>query len=155
VAPPAGEGLRASGIRCRCRRIWDLGWPTCKRKKREGRGIVEKNIEVPGGVLRINLELKEYDMWVPRTRGKKDNALLKFPFLELGIPFMPNTLSSQLQLHPELAPAGVLEWSCSRQSWSHAKQALRIRRTSCPNSFAPFLFSLNYHLLSEQKPSCG
>jgi len=58
---------------------------------------------------------------VNQTAGKKDNAPSKPSFLKLGAPFMLNTPSSLLQLHPELAPARVLEQSCSRQSWSHAK----------------------------------
>ena len=58
--------------------------------------------------------------------GNNVNPLSKYPFLELGAPSMPNTPSNQLQLYPELAPAGVLEWSCSKQSWSHAKHALRV-----------------------------
>jgi len=58
--------------------------------------------------------------------GKNDNPPSQPSFLELRAPSMPNTPTSQLQLHPELAPAGVLEWSCSRQSWSHAKQALNM-----------------------------
>jgi len=62
--------------------------------------------------------------------GKNDNPPSQPSFLELRAPSMPNTPTSQLQLHPELAPAGVLEWSCSRQSWSHAKQAL-ISRFGC------------------------
>ena len=32
----------------------------------------------------------------------------------------------QFQLNSKLAPPGVLEWSSSTQSWSHAKQGLRV-----------------------------
>jgi len=56
----------------------------------------------------------EYDMWVPQTKGKKDNPRSKSSFVELEAPFMPNTPYSLLQLHLELAPAGVLGWSCSK-----------------------------------------
>jgi len=65
--------------------------------------------------------------------GKNDNSPSQPSFLELRAPSVPNTPTNQLQLHPELAPAGVLEWSCSRQSWSHAKQAL----SNCAMVFPP------------------
>ena len=65
-----------------------------------------------------------------QTEGKKDNAPSEPLFLELRAPSMPNKPFSQLQLHPELAPTGVLEQSCSRQSWSHAKQALSATKTA-------------------------
>jgi hypothetical protein len=51
-------------------------------------------------------------------------------FFRAGPPSMPNTPSSQLQLHPKLAPTGVSERSCSSQSWSHAKQTLYMPITS-------------------------
>jgi len=56
--------------------------------------------------------------------GKNDNPPSQPSFLELRAPSMPNTPTSQLQLHPELAPAGVLEWSCFRWSWSPAKHII-------------------------------
>ena len=60
-----------------------------------------------------------------RTRGKNGNLPSNSSFLELGTPSQPNIIIRQLQLHPELTPPGVLEWSSSTQSWSHAKQGLR------------------------------
>jgi hypothetical protein len=35
--------------------------------------------------------------------------------------WLPNTHFGQLQLHPELAPPGVLEWSSFIRSWRHPK----------------------------------
>jgi hypothetical protein len=41
------------------------------RKKREGRGIVHKKIEVLGGVLQINLELKSMTCGSHELRAKR------------------------------------------------------------------------------------
>ena len=51
-------------------------------------------------LLRISLIIGT----INQTRGKKDNPPSQPSFLELRAPSMPNTPTSQLQLHPELAP---------------------------------------------------
>ena len=85
-------------------------------------------------------------MWVPQTKGKNDNRLSKLSFLEPGVSSMPNTPSSQLQLHPELAPARVLEWSCSRWSYSHAKQTLCWMSSICLISFKKNTRCVAWHI---------
>ena len=69
-----------------------------------------------------------------QTRGKNGNLPSYSSFVELRTPSQPNTSIRQLQLYPELAPPGVLEWSSSTQSWSHAKQGhSRLTRNKLPD----------------------
>lgn len=56
--------------------------------------------------------------------------------------WQPNIHFEQLQLHLELTPPGVLEWSSSRQSWSHPKEGLSWRLGLGIRSIQFFQFGL-------------
>ena len=63
----------------------------------------------------------------------------------------PRAGSTELRLQLELAPPGVLEWSSSTQSWSHAKHPLSRNFLQPASRSSPHLFTearLHHHHLN-------